>query len=80
MIVLGQKYKDKISGFEGVATGFVQYLTGCNQALLAAKMKKDDKEPKSIWFDEQRLDPVGKKVISLDNSKTPGPDLPAPIR
>lgn len=32
---LGRKYKDKITGFEGVATGYVRYLTGCNQVLLA---------------------------------------------
>jgi hypothetical protein len=28
----------------------------------------------SAWFDEQRLDPIGKKKITLDNGKTPGRD------
>lgn len=80
MIVLGQKYKDRISGFQGVATGYVQYLSGCNQALLAPKVTKDGGKPDSEWIDEQRLVAVGKKVIKLDNSKSPGFDLPAPKR
>ncbi len=29
MIELGRTYKDRITGFKGVATGFVEYLTGC---------------------------------------------------
>ncbi len=26
---LGKKYKDRITGFEGVAVGYVEYLTDC---------------------------------------------------
>ena len=76
MSILGATYKDKITGFKGIATGHCRYLTGCHQTLLAPK--KADQESK--WFDDQRLEPVGDKVIKLDNSKTPGFDKPAPIR
>lgn len=34
---LGETYEDCITGFTGVAVGYVQYLTGCNQALLVPR-------------------------------------------
>ncbi len=80
MIELGATYKDKITGFQGIATGYVKYLTGCNQALLTAKVSKDGSSAPTGWFDEQRVERVGKSVVALDNSKTPGFDVPAPIR
>lgn len=41
MIQLGHSYRDKITGFAGVATGYVRYITGCNQALIAPKAGAD---------------------------------------
>ncbi|MDB5937513.1 MAG: hypothetical protein JWQ01_4857 [Massilia sp.] len=79
-IVLGSTYKDKITGFEGVATGFVQYLTGCNQALLAPRCGDDGALRDSQWFDQQRLEVLTNRVISLDNGVTPGCDKAAPKR
>lgn len=79
-IELGKTYTDKISGFKGVATGHVTYITGCNQVLLGPKIGKDGKIPDSQWFDEQRLE-VGKEPqVILDNGKTPGFDKEAPKR
>ncbi|MEW6115629.1 MAG: hypothetical protein AB1553_01855 [Nitrospirota bacterium] len=80
MITLGQKYKDKITGFEGVATGYVQYISGCNQALLVPKVSADGTLRESLWFDVQRLEVVGTEVIKLDNGEKPGCDCPAPKR
>lgn len=79
MIELGRTYKDKITGFEGVATGYVQYITGCNQALLAKKAS-DDGTLKNTWFDEQRLDVMKAKKIVIENGVNPGCDDAAPIR
>lgn len=77
---LGNTYKDVVTGFEGVCTGHVVYLTGCDQVLLAGKAK-DGKPAESVWIDCQRAKPVEKvKRIVLDNGKTPGSDAPAPIR
>jgi hypothetical protein len=80
MIVLGSKVKDKITGYSGVVTGFVVYLTGCNQALVVSKAGKDGSF-KGEWLDEQRLD-VDKKapIIKLNNAKTPGADFAPPKR
>jgi hypothetical protein len=39
LIALGRRGRDVITGFEGVITGHVAYLTGCNQYLLAPPAK-----------------------------------------
>lgn len=75
---LGRKAKDVITGFEGVATGYAEYVSGCAQFLLAAP-SKDGKPGESVWVDEQRLKFTGKPLV-LDNSKTPGCDATAPVR
>ncbi len=80
MITLGMKVKDKITGFTGIVTGYVTYITGCNQALVVPAVGKDGAAKDASWFDEQRLEQVGKTVISLDNSKARGFDKAAPIR
>ena len=80
MIELGKTYKDKITGFKGVATGYVVYISGCNQTLITPRVLKDGAKTDSCWFDEQRLTPMKIKQITLDNGKTPGFDLMAPIR
>lgn len=81
MIALGTKVKDVITGFSGVVTGRVEYLTGCNQLLVTPAIAKDGSARESCWFDEQRCKPVrGAKKIVLENGATPGFDKPAPIR
>lgn len=81
MIDLGQTYQDKITGFQGVATGYVQYISGCNQALLAPRVGDDGGLRDPQWFDVQRLEPLsGFPVAALDNGATPGPDRAAPRR
>lgn len=80
MIELGKKYRDKVTGFKGTATGHCDYISGCSQTLLAAMVAKDGKAAENIWFDDQRLVEIGGKKIVLDNSQTPGFDSPAPIR
>lgn len=81
MIELGKTYADKITGFSGVATGHVNYISGCNQVLLAPKVDGDGKLRDSQWFDEQRLELQGTQPqVVLDNSRTPGPDREAPKR
>lgn len=76
---LGYKGKDRITGFEGIVTGYVQYVTGCNQLLLAPKVGKDGSAKEAQWFDQQRVVLSG-KPIALDNGKSPGFDKAAPKR
>jgi len=77
---MGAEYKDKITGFKGTLVGFCLYITGCNQALLVPRVKKDGSHQDGHWYDEQRLERVGKKKpVSLDNRRRPGADIPPPL-
>jgi len=79
MIELGMKYRDKITGFEGIATGHVQYISGYKQALLAPPVN-DGAMVDSNWIDEQRLELVGDDKLVLNNDENPGFDKAAPKR
>lgn len=80
MVTLGRKYKDKITGFVGIATGHAKYISGCSQVLLAPSVTNEGAMRDANWFDEQRLEGVGDDVVTLDNSVTPGCDKSAPVR
>ena len=80
MIELGMKVKDKITEFEGVATGLVQYITGCNQVLIVPGLNDKGQPGESHWFDEQRCVQQGDEIVALENVETPGPDKAAPKR
>ena len=76
---LGDRMKDVITGFVGVATGQVDYITGCKQFLLAPPVKDDGSKPGSEWFDEDRLEVVEARAVTLPR-RVDGPDMPAPVR
>ena len=76
MIVLGAHYKDKVTGFVGVAMGLVTYLTGCNQVLLSPPVDKDGKFQSSLWFDEERMEPTDGVAVVVDKGPTPDPAEP----
>lgn len=80
MITLGRTYTDKITGFTGVATGFVQYISGCHQVLLAPRVGEDGALRDSQWFDLQRVAAMDNQIVELDNGATPGCDRAAPKR
>ncbi len=64
-----------------MSVGRVEYLTGCNQALLAPNVTDPSTAVTSAWFDEQRMLPVANTTtVVLDNGTTPGCDIAAPIR
>lgn len=76
---LGHTVRDRITGFIGIVTGIVTYISGCSQALVVPKVKADGTLAEGQWFDLQRLELQSKKQITLANDATPGPDA-APAR
>ena len=72
MIKLGQKAKDKVTGFEGIIVGKAEYLFGCNQFGLAPEAK-DGKVNDTHWFDEGRIEVLGRGVLPAEvATKKPG--------
>jgi hypothetical protein len=74
-IELGKKYQDKFTGFVGVATARIEYVTGCTQFLLTPHVDKDGKKVDGEWFDEIRIGNVGEDEsdVSLKKSENGGP-------
>jgi hypothetical protein len=77
-IKLGKKYRDTISGFEGVATGRFEYLHGCVRYQLEAGAK-DDGGLQELIFDEQRLEAVDPPRTITPRATSGGP-RPKPRR
>ncbi|RAI42649.1 hypothetical protein [Rhodoplanes roseus] len=77
---LGEPVKDSITGFEGVATGRAEYITGCSQVLVAPPVDDKGCFRDAHWIDEQRLEPTHAQRVVLDNGTTPGCDVAPPIR
>lgn len=74
-IKLGDKVKDLITSFSGLATGRTEFLYGCARILIEPEsLSKDGKPVESAWFDEQRVESVEARAIpmSRDNSATAG--------
>ena len=76
---LGHVVKDKVTGFKGRVTGFVIYLSGCNQCLVTPEVDDKGGMRESVWMDQQRLDvDTSVPAIVLDNEHTPGFDVAPP--
>ena len=77
MIELGQKVKDKVTGFTGIATARIEYLNGCVQILVTPKMatpKKGETQeyPTATYVDVEQLDIVGRKSSKKAKKDTGG--------
>ena len=55
MINLGDRVKDRITGFEGIAIAKVIPLNGCVRYEVKPQGLKDGKTIESEWIDEQQL-------------------------
>ena len=62
MFTLGQKAKDKVTGFEGIITARATYLFGCDQYGLTPPAV-DGKCPESMFFDEGRIEIIGRGIL-----------------
>lgn len=52
---LGDRVRDKISGFEGVITTHAKHLTGCDRMWVAPKVDRDGKMIDGMWVDIDML-------------------------
>ena len=74
-ITLGHRVRDSITGFEGIATARVTYMYGCARILIEpTRLDSDGKRLEDVYFDEQRVEHVEDREISVSpqNSATSG--------
>ncbi len=72
MINLGDKVKDSVTGFTGIAIGRTEWLHGCNRFIVQPAVNKSGVIPESSTFDEPQLVVITKKKIKKGASKTGG--------
>jgi hypothetical protein len=66
--LLGKRVIDIVSGFEGIAIGYAEYLYQTPTILVVSDILKDDK-PNQEWFDIKRVKEYFKatKEIRFEN-------------
>ena len=71
---LGDEVESMVSGFKGIVVGRVQYLSGCLQYSVVARVQDDGKTP-TMWIDEPHLKitEAGKVKVNLDPDAPGGP-------
>ncbi len=74
-IEMGDKVKDLISGFEGIATGRSEWLYGCTRITVTPQDLHEGKPVEAQWFDEEQLEVVARNVIT---GYRPAEDKPGP--
>jgi hypothetical protein len=69
------RYRDKITGFEGVVTARYEYLHGCTRIELAGMVNG---EPKSFVFDAPQIVEVATQQ-EVTSRRTGGPHGSTPV-
>ena len=74
MIKLGNKVKDSITGFTGIAIGRTEWMYGCARVGVRSTELTDGKPVDDQWFDEQQLSVVEATLpqVSPKSSATTG--------
>ena len=74
MIKLGNRVKDSLTGFVGIATARTEYLYGCAQIHILSEGLKDGRPMEGAWIDEQRVETLAALSIpvSAESSATSG--------
>jgi hypothetical protein len=84
MIKLGDKVRDTISGFEGIATGRTTWLHGCERIGVQPQALHDGKPVENAWFDINQLEVVEKNShqgVQIHTKNAGGPqDDPSSAR
>lgn len=64
-IELGDRVRDRLTGFEGIASGKAQYLTGCDRVgITPTTLKENGEVRETVWFDQPWVEVLEKKVVS----------------
>lgn len=75
-VTLGSLYRDKITGFSGVAVSATRYLWGCERVVLQPPACHEGKPVESQVFDIFQLEDRGPwyAVLSSGSTSVTGPD------
>ena len=73
MVNLGDKVKDTVTGFIGIAVGITRWLHGCNRVIVQPEgLTKEGKTFESQSFDEPQLTVLKPKTVKAGKGETGG--------
>jgi hypothetical protein len=72
-IELGDKVKDRVSGFQGVVVSKTNYLNGCCRVGVKPQALEKGSTIDEEWFDIGQIDLISPKAVSVVPKKTGGP-------
>lgn len=77
---LGEEAQDLVTGYKGIITCRIQYLTGCNRYGLQKKSEKNAKPEEAYYFDENQIKVIGKgvKIVQTVKQRDLGGPQPNP--
>ena len=74
-IELGDRVRDSISGFHGIAYGRLEWVNKCTRISIAPEYTDNGKLIESIWFDEEQVVLVEKAIYKPSKQMdTGGPE------
>lgn len=65
MVELGDKVKDRVTGFEGIVIGIHLWLYGCRRISIQPQELKDGKPIEAISIDEPQCEILERGAVSI---------------
>ena len=69
----GDTVRDKVTGFTGVITTRLDYISGCNRYVVQPKVGDDGKMPEYCYIDEPALEQLDVIRVTLDRPESQPP-------
>jgi hypothetical protein len=71
---LGDRVKDKVTGYEGIIIARSEHLNGCiRYGVQRQELSKEGKPQEAEWFDEKQLVVTKAKKVEVETKRTGGP-------
>ena len=77
-VQLGNKVRDKISGFTGTVVAVTEWIAGCKRITVCANKLKDGKPIANQCFDEPMLEVIKPKTSKKRKKPTGGDQAMTP--
>lgn len=73
---LGDRIKDQITGFTGIALGYTDWLSNCRRWIIQPETLHDGKRIEAESFDETTILVLARGVVTSQNETAPQPPKP----